>query len=135
MDPSKNVLGRELASCCRDPLTGFFRTGSCDTGPEDHGRHVICGHLTEEFLLFSKERGNDLMTPRPEWGFPGLKDGDRWCLCAMRWREALEAGKACPVYLEATHASALEYVRLEDLRAHALDASDDPHAEPPASPN
>lgn len=135
MEPSLNVLGRELGPCCKDPLTGFFRTGACDTGPEDTGRHVICGHLTEEFLQFSKERGNDLMTPRPEWGFPGLKDGDRWCLCAMRWKEAFEAGKACPVYLESTHASALEYVSLENLRSVALDATDDSLGASGTSPN
>jgi uncharacterized protein (DUF2237 family) len=103
-----------------NPLTGFYRTGCCETGPEDEGRHLICAVLTEEFLLFSKSRGNDLMTPRPEWGFPGLKPGDQWCLCALRWKEALEAGCAPQVVLESTHHNALQYVTLADLQAHAV---------------
>ena len=135
MDPSRNVLGGELVPCGTEPLTGFFRTGCCDTGPEDTGRHVVCAQLTEEFLVFSRDRGNDLMTPRPECGFPGLKPGDRWCLGAIRWREAMEAGKACPVFLEATHEAALEFVRLRDLQAHAVDGRDDPRPEMHPSPN
>lgn len=118
---SRNVLGGELETCCGDPLTGFFRTGRCDTGPQDIGVHVICAQVTEEFLTYSRERGNDLITPMPEHGFPGLKPGDRWCLCAMRWQEALEAGVAPPVLLGATHFEALLYVSLEDLKTHALD--------------
>lgn len=115
-----NVLGEPLAPCCTDPMTGFFRDGSCRTGPDDLGRHTVCSKVTEEFLLFSASMGNDLSTPRPEYSFPGLKPGDCWCLCVLRWREALEAGCAPPVRLEATHASALEHVSLEDLQRHAL---------------
>ncbi|MGL1834205.1 DUF2237 family protein [Rhodocyclaceae bacterium SMB388] len=117
-----NVLGGPLLACSYSPLTGFFRTGCCDTSAEDLGRHVICVKVTEAFLDFSRERGNDLSTPRPEYRFSGLKPGDRWCLCALRWREALEAGVAPDVVLAATHRSALEVVSLETLRAHALDA-------------
>ncbi|MEM1182297.1 MAG: DUF2237 domain-containing protein [Acidobacteriota bacterium] len=116
----RNVLGGQLATCSTDPLTGFFRDGCCATGPSDHGRHVVCAHVTREFLEFSRSRGNDLITPRPEFRFPGLKPGDRWCLCAVRWAEALEAGVAPPVALEATHEAALRYVTLEQLEAHAL---------------
>ena len=115
-----NVLGQPLASCSVDPMTGFFRTGCCETGPHDHGRHIVCAELTADFLEFSRRRGNDLITPRPEFDFPGLRPGDRWCLCADRWREALEAGVAPPVILEATHARALETVELEVLLAHAV---------------
>jgi uncharacterized protein (DUF2237 family) len=118
--PQRNVLGQLLVPCSMNPLTGFYRTGCCETGPEDEGRHLICAVLTEEFLLFSKSRGNDLMTPRPEWGFPGLKPGDQWCLCALRWKEALEAGCAPQVVLESTHHNALQYVTLADLQAHAV---------------
>lgn len=118
--PQRNVLGQLLVPCSTDPVTGFYRTGCCETGPEDEGRHLICALLTEEFLLFSKSRGNDLMTPRPEWGFPGLKAGDQWCLCALRWKEALEAGCAPQVVLESTHHNALQYVTLADLQAHAV---------------
>lgn len=117
---AKNVLGGELRNCCVDPATGFYRDGYCRTGPEDGGRHVICAEMTEAFLKYTFSRGNDLMTPRPEYHFPGLRAGDRWCLCALRWQEALEAGKAPPVILEATHEKALEYVSLVDLKAHAL---------------
>ncbi|RPI01950.1 MAG: DUF2237 domain-containing protein [Zetaproteobacteria bacterium] len=117
---AKNVLGGELKSCCTNPVTGFYRDGVCNTGPGDFGVHVICARVTREFLLFSKARGNDLMTPAPDLRFPGLKPGDRWCLCAMRWKDALDAGVAPPVILEATHISALEYVGLDDLKAHAL---------------
>lgn len=97
-------------------MTGFYRTGSCDTGPEDRGVHVVCAQMTPAFLNFSRDRGNDLITPIPEYNFPGLKAGDRWCLCATRWQEAYEAGVAPPVVLEATHEAALNYVSLEDLQ-------------------
>ncbi len=119
---AKNVLGGTLVPCSMDPLTGYFRTGCCDTGAGDVGVHVVCAQVTAEFLAFSRDRGNDLITPVPYYNFPGLKPGDRWCLCAARWQEALEAGVAPPVILEATHMSALEFVNLEDLRLHALDA-------------
>jgi uncharacterized protein (DUF2237 family) len=118
----KNVLGGPLQPCCYDPLTGFFRDGHCRTDAHDHGRHVVCAQVTDEFLHFSKSRGNDLITPRPEHRFPGLRAGDRWCLCVLRWREALEADVAPPVILEATHAKALEYITLEALREHAIAA-------------
>jgi uncharacterized protein len=122
MRRAKNVLGEELAECSRDPLTGFYRTGCCDTGGEDEGVHIVCAQMTAEFLKFSVERGNDLVTPRPEYGFSGLKPGDRWCLCVTRWKEALEAGVAPPVNLDATHISSLEFVELDDLKRHALTA-------------
>lgn len=115
----KNVLGTDLALCCTDPMTGFYRDGSCRTGSGDLGMHVVCALMTEEFLAFSRARGNDLSTPRPEHGFPGLRPGDKWCLCALRWKEALAEGMAPPVVLEATHVSALEFVDLEDLERHA----------------
>ena len=117
-----NVLGGTLSSCSQDPLTGFFRTGCCESGPEDAGRHVICVRVSEEFLAFSRAVGNDLSTPAPQYGFPGLQAGDQWCLCAERWVQALRAGCAPPVVLEATEASALEVASLEDLRAHALES-------------
>lgn len=116
-----NVLGTELRSCCRSPLTGFWRDGFCRTGPGDHGVHVVCAVMTREFLDFSLARGNDLVNPVPAAQFPGLEPGDRWCLCVSRWKEALDAGCAPPVILEATHASALEFVDQTDLRAHAVD--------------
>lgn len=116
-----NVLGGPLADCSHDPVTGFFRTGCCSTGPMDAGSHTVCAEVTAEFLTFSKSRGNDLSTPRPEFGFPGLKPGDRWCLCAARWEEARAAGRAPRVRLSATHQAALEYVALADLKAHAVD--------------
>ncbi len=119
--PSRNVLGGVLQSCSREPLTGFYRNGCCDTGVEDSGSHTICVVLTAEFLVFSKSRGNDLSTPRPEFRFAGLKPGDRWCLCASRWREALEAGAAPKVVLAATHREALIQAPLEALLAHAVD--------------
>jgi hypothetical protein len=118
---ARNVLGDPLASCCMRPLTGFYRDGHCHTGPQDVGSHTVCAQMTAEFLRFSLARGNDLVTPHPESGFPGLKPGDRWCLCAARWREAFEAGVAPPVVLAATHEKALEIVPLAALRAHALD--------------
>jgi uncharacterized protein len=116
---SRNVLGQPLARCSQEPLTGFFRDGCCNTSAEDHGSHTICAVMTAEFLSFSASRGNDLSTPRPAYGFPGLKPGDGWCLCAARWREALNAGCAPRVNLEATHERALEVVSLADLKAHS----------------
>ena len=116
---ARNVLGGPLLPCSTDPMTGFYRTGCCDSGPEDHGSHTVCIVATAAFLAFSKAAGNDLSTPMQ--GFPGLRPGDHWCLCAPRWQEALEAGVAPPVVLEATHEGALEYVALEDLQAHAVD--------------
>jgi hypothetical protein len=115
-----NVLGTELKSCCRDPITGFYRDGFCRTGPEDIGLHTVCVKVTQEFLDFSVLDGNDLITPRPEWGFLGLKPGDKWCVCVARWKSALDHNRAAPVDLEATHASALEFVTLEELKAYAL---------------
>ncbi|MBL8516317.1 MAG: DUF2237 domain-containing protein [Betaproteobacteria bacterium] len=120
---AKNVLGGPLTACCFSPLTGYFRDGWCRTADEDRGSHVICAKLTHEFLAFSRARGNDLETPVPEFRFAGLKPGDRWCLCALRWREALLAGVAPPVVLEATHERALQFVSLEELTAHALEAA------------
>ena len=117
---AKNVLGGTLQSCSVSPMTGFFRTGCCDTGAEDLGLHIVCAEMTAEFLEFSRNRGNDLSTPVPEYGFPGLEPGDRWCLCVTRWKEALAAGMAPPVNLEATHMSSLEFVDLEDLQRHAV---------------
>jgi hypothetical protein len=118
-EPARNVLGQPLVACSLSPLTGFFRDGCCSTGPSDAGRHVVCAVVTESFLAFSRDRGNDLSTPRPEYRFPGLRPGDRWCLCALRWKEALDAGKAPMVILEATHEAALRYVTLDDLLRHA----------------
>lgn len=117
---AQNVLGEDLRPCNYDPLTGFYRDGCCNTGAEDIGVHTVCTRVTDEFLVFSASVGNDLSTPRPEFGFSGLKAGDQWCLCAARWQEALEAGMAPPVVLESTHAATLEWVKLDDLRAHAL---------------
>ena len=117
----KNVLGTELKVCCMKPLTGFYRDGFCKTGADDRGSHTICVRVTSEFLAFSKSRGNDLSTPRPEFQFPGLVEGDKWCLVAMRWQEALEANHAPDVVLEATHENALQYVSLEDLRKYQID--------------
>ena len=120
---SINVLGEPLKPCSEAPVTGFFRDGCCNTGAEDVGLHVVCVVTTAEFLAFSKSRGNDLSTPMPEYGFPGLKPGDRWCLCAVRWQEALEADAAPRVVLSATHAAALQIVALEDLKRYAVDLS------------
>ena len=117
----KNVLGDELQVCCLRPMTGFYRTGCCEVGPDDMGVHAVCVEVTAEFLEFSKSRGNDLSTPRQEMGFPGLKPGDRWCLCAARWQEAFEAGMAPMVVLQSTHEKALEFCELSDLRKFALD--------------
>jgi uncharacterized protein (DUF2237 family) len=121
MEAKLNVLGEPLETCSEDPLTGFFRDGCCNTAPEDLGLHTVCTRVTAEFLEFSKSRGNDLSTPRPEFGFAGLRPGDQWCLCAARWQEALEAGAAPRVLLRATHAATLRVVRLADLKRHALD--------------
>ena len=121
MDQAKNVLGEPLETCSERPKTGFTRSGSCETGPEDLGAHTVCAQVTRDFLEFSRGRGNDLGTPVPAFGFPGLKPGDRWCLCAARWQEALEAGVAPRVALRATHERALDVVSLADLKAHAVD--------------
>lgn len=117
---AKNVIGGELESCSTDPLTGFYRDGCCNTGSEDFGVHTVCTEVTEDFLVFSKTAGNDLSTPQPAYGFPGLQPGDRWCLCASRWKEAYDAGAAPAVVLEATHAASLEWVDLNVLRRHAV---------------
>ena len=119
--PSRNVFGEPLQSCSTAPMTGFFRDGCCETGPSDAGSHTVCVSMTDEFLQFSKQRGNDLSTPLPDFGFPGLNAGDRWCLCAPRWQEALEAGKAPRVILRATHEGALEFCSLDDLKRSAID--------------
>lgn len=118
---ARNVLGGTLELCSLAPRTGFTRTGCCETGAEDVGSHTVCAEMTAEFLAFSRSRGNDLSTPRPEWGFPGLQPGDRWCLCAPRWQEALAAGAAPRVVLRATHMMALHYCALEDLRRQAAE--------------
>ena len=115
-----NVLGTDLKSCCQSPLTGFYRDGYCRTGADDRGMHTVCAQVTQEFLEFSVRAGNDLSTPRPEYGFPGLVPGDRWCVCVQRWQEAFVAGCAPPVVLEACHISALEFVDLDSLRQHAV---------------
>jgi uncharacterized protein len=117
-NPDRNVLGTELQTCCTSPMTGFFRTGVCVTGPQDRGTHVVCAQITAEFLTFTKSQGNDLSTPVAS--FPGLNPGDKWCLCASRWKEALDAGVAPPVDLEATHMTALKFVSLSDLQQHAI---------------
>jgi uncharacterized protein (DUF2237 family) len=119
--PSRNVLGETLESCSLKPTTGFFRNGCCDTSTEDVGSHTVCAVMTAEFLAFSKARGNDLSTPMPELGFPGLVPGDRWCLCAPRWQEAFAAGQAPRVALRATHEGALAYCQLADLKRLAVD--------------
>lgn len=115
---AKNVLGTALEQCCTEPMTGFYRDGYCRTGPADTGSHVVAARVTQEFLEFTKSRGNDLQTPRPMYDFPGLKPGDGWCLCALRWREAHEAGVAPPVVLEATHEKALTFISLETLKRY-----------------
>ena len=118
---ARNVLGERLDICSTKPMTGFFRDGCCDTNREDVGSHTVCAVMTADFLVFSKSCGNDLSTPVPEFGFPGLKPGDRWCLCAPRWQEALEAGQAPRVVLRATHEGALDYCSLADLKRFAVD--------------
>ena len=121
MAQARNVLGEPLATCGEDPPTGFYRDGCCNTGPTDLGAHVVCARVTADFLAYTRDRGNDLSSPVPAAGFPGLRTGDRWCLCAARWREAMEAGVAPKVVLRATHEAALEHVELADLKRHALD--------------
>lgn len=116
----RNVLGGVLVACSRDPLTGFFRDGCCRTGPDDVGVHTVCAVMTPEFLSFTVKAGNDLVTPQPQWGFPGLVVGDRWCLCASRWLEAAQAGKAPPVVLEATNEKTLSIVPLDLLKRHGV---------------
>ena len=123
MNDVLNVLGTTLVPCSYDPLTGYLRDGCCKTNESDTGSHLICSRVTAEFLTFSIERGNDLTTPRPEYRFKGLKPGDRWCLCARRWAEALAAGAAPPVVLESTHASALKFVTIEQLEKHRFTAA------------
>ena len=120
MANAKNVLGENLKTCCTSPMTGFYRNGACETGPADTGTHVVCAEVTKGFLEFTRSRGNDLMSPAPHQGFPGLKPGDRWCLCVSRWKEALDAGVAPPVVLSATYEATLKYVSLEDLKKHAV---------------
>ena len=119
--PARNVLGGTLQICSTRPMTGFFRDGCCNTGPQDRGSHTVCVVMTAEFLTYSKSAGNDLSTPVPEYGFPGLSPGDRWCLCAPRWQEAFEAEAAPKVVLAATHEGALEYTALADLKKFAVD--------------
>lgn len=119
VEAGRNVFNQPLVPCSFDPLTGFFRDGCCRTNEDDAGTHVVCAIMTAEFLAFSLERGNDLSTPRPEWGFPGLQPGDQWCLCALRWKEAFQAGVAPGVVLESTNRRALELIPLEELRKHA----------------
>ncbi len=116
-----NVLGQPLEPCGQDPVTGFYRDGCCRVGPDDLGVHAVCAEMTAEFLAFTQQQGNDLSTPRPEFGFPGLRPGDRWCLCAVRWQEAFAAGRAPRVVLQATHQAALTQCRLEDLKRCAVD--------------
>lgn len=123
MHPSRNVLGEPLKPCSTKPMTGFFRDGCCNTSDDDRGSHTVCAVMTEAFLAFSKSRGNDLSTPSPAHGFDGLKPGDRWCLCAPRWQEALEAGAAPNVVLASTHEGALAYVELEALMQRAIDVA------------
>jgi uncharacterized protein len=118
----KNVFGERLQPCSHNPLTGFYRTGCCETGADDAGKHTVCAVMTDDFLRFSRSRGNDLSTPAPHYGFPGLKHGDQWCLCVLRWKEALEAGAAPRVVLEATHEQALMFVSLDELQRHAATA-------------
>ncbi len=123
-DASRNVFGEPLQACCMDPMTGFYRDGHCNTGPQDRGTHVVCARMTEAFLQFTKARGNDLSTPVPMYNFPGLKPGDGWCLCALRWKEAHKAGVAPPVKLEATHEKALQYIEMDTLLKYAIREKD-----------
>ena len=120
MNNDLNVLGEPLQPCSMNPLTGFYRDGCCKTGEDDQGKHIVCAQMTENFLKYTKSRGNDLSTAIPQFGFPGLNPGDQWCLCASRWKEALDAGMAPPVQLRATHEAALEIVSLDELQHHAL---------------
>lgn len=128
MSGDRNVLGGELEECGADPLTGFYRDGCCTTGPEDLGSHTVCAVVSAEFLAHQRSVGNDLVTPIPEYGFAGLRPGDRWCVVAARWRQAYEAGAAAPVVLAATHERALDVVTLDALREHAVDVPADPGA-------
>ena len=120
-DRDRNVLGGSLAPCSKAPLTGFYRDGCCNTGPEDVGLHIVCTQVTRQFLDFARRQGNDLVTPAPQFGFPGLKPGDRWCVCAGTWRQAYEAGVAPPVVLQSTHEETLAVVPLAALKEHAID--------------
>lgn len=119
-EEATNVLGTPLESCCTDPMTGFYRDGFCNTGYNDRGSHVVCAIMTQEFLDYTKSCGNDLCTPAPQYGFPGLKPGDKWCLCVSRWKQAYHAGKAPQIVLESTHRKALEIVTLEELQELAI---------------
>lgn len=121
MTEAKNVLGGKLETCCTSPMTGFYRNGKCETGVNDTGSHVVCAQVTQEFLEYTKSQGNDLSTPMPMSNFPGLKPGDRWCLCASRWKEAFDAGVAPPIILAATHEAALKSVAMDELKQQALD--------------
>ncbi|NJL87323.1 MAG: DUF2237 domain-containing protein [Leptolyngbyaceae cyanobacterium SM1_1_3] len=120
MADASNVLGGKLQTCCTSPMTGYYRDGLCSTGAGDVGVHVVCAEMTEDFLTYTKAQGNDLSTPMPMHQFPGLKPGDRWCLCASRWKEAYDAGVAPPVVLEATHAAALEYASMDEMKQHCV---------------
>jgi uncharacterized protein (DUF2237 family) len=122
-DEQKNVLGEKLEECSKDPLTGWYRDGCCSTDDNDHGVHTVCAKVTTEFLEWCKQAGNDLITPHPEFGFPGLKDGDGWCVCASWYARAVDAGKACPVYLKRTHEKTLKLVSMEALKKNAIDIS------------
>lgn len=124
MKEVKNVLGGALIACSMSPLTGFYRDGCCKTGADDAGTHTVCAQITNEFLTFTKSKGNDLSTPIPVYNFPGLKEGDYWCLCVLRWKEALKAGKAPKIKLEATHEKTLEYIKIEELKKHAVEKLD-----------
>ncbi|KJE25164.1 hypothetical protein FF36_00297 [Frankia torreyi] len=128
MAEERNVLGGELEPCGTDPVTGFYRDGCCSTGPEDLGSHTVCAVVTADFLRHQRQVGNDLSTPRPEYSFPGLRPGDRWCVVAVRWLQAYDAGAAAPVVLASTHERALEVIPLEALRAHAVDVPADPRS-------
>ncbi len=120
MSQQRNIYGKPLVPCSSEPMTGFFRSGCCETNEMDHGSHTVCAQVTAEFLAFSKKAGNDLSTPRPEFNFPGLQPGDRWCVCAPRWKQAYDAGFACPLILEACHHNALQYATLEELESFAF---------------
>lgn len=120
MEPPLNVLGGTLLACSHEPLTGWFRDGCCNTDASDRGSHTVCAQVTEDFLLYLQQQGNDLITPAPEHGFPGLGPGDRWCVCAASWRQAAAAGFGCPVFLERTHQRALATVPIEELMAYAI---------------
>ena len=124
-ETQRNVMSEPLSACCLSPTTGFYRTGYCETGPEDRGAHVVCAEVTREFLEFSKRRGNDLTTPRPEWQFPGLQPGDRWCVVAGRWLQSYQAGVAAPVVLASTNYRALEVIPIEVLTEHSVDVPPD----------